>query len=210
MTARRAALVELSLFLALVVSFIWVWRDWAYAVPAIYTLGLGLTIATHVIHRESPRVLGFRLDNFGRAFKEAAIVTVPLVIVLTVVGLTTGRWSREALDPDRVGELALWALLQQYLLQAFIHRRTATVIHHTLARQLTVAAIFAGLHLPNPVLVPATFVAGFLFAVLYHRQPNIFVLALCHAAGSTTVAFAFDPGLLHNMRVGPGYFGLVG
>jgi len=120
--------------------------------------------------------------------------------------VATGPLSRSRFLMELQSALLVWGFFQQYLLQAYIHRRLAAVIERPLACELAVAAIFAALHLPNPVLVPITFVAGFVFAVLYRRHPNLFVLALCHALGSTSVAFAFDPDVLHRMRVGPGYF----
>ena len=206
MISRRAAGLELTLFLAIVFSFIWIWRDIPHAKLLIQVLGLGLTIGTHLLHRETPRALGFRIDNLVPALKEAAIPTLPIVGALVVMGISGGHWKSEALDPARFAELAGWAFLQQYLLQGFIHRRVSALIAPSLARDAVVGAIFAALHLPNPILVPVTFAAGTIFATLYRRHPNLWVVALCHAVGSTAVAFAFDPTLLHKMRVGPGYF----
>ncbi len=204
MITRRAAALELALFLAIVYSFIWIWREAPGAVTILYVSGLGLTIGTHILHRESPRRIGFRLDNLMPALRDAAVVVLPVVAVLLAVGWAGGYWSREALSADRFRDLAGWAFLQQYLLQGFIHRRIASILDR--GREPAVALIFALLHLPNPVLVPVTFAAGYVFAVLFRRQPNLWVLALCHAVGSTAVAFAFDPSVLRNMRVGPGYW----
>lgn len=206
MISRRAAGLELTLFLAIVFSFIWIWRDVPHAKLMVQVLGLGLTIGSHFLHRETPRAIGFRFDNLVPALKEAAVPTLPIVVGLVIIGVARGTWKDEALDPARFAELAGWALLQQYLLQGFIHRRVSALLAPSLARDAVVGAIFAALHLPNPILVPVTFVAGTIFAILYRRQPNLWVVALCHAVGSTAVAFAFDPTLLHKMRVGPGYF----
>jgi hypothetical protein len=41
--------------------------------------------------------------------------------------------------------------------------------------------------------------------MLFRRAPNIYVLALCHAVGSSAVFFGLDPEALHGMRVGPGF-----
>lgn len=206
MISRRAAAIELALFLAVVFSFIWIWRDIPHAKLAVQVLGLGLTIGSHVLHRESPRAIGFRFDNLVPALKEAAVPTLPLLAVLAGVSVHGGHWSPEALDPGRFADLAGWALLQQYLLQGFIHRRLGALVRPSFARDALLGAIFAALHLPNPILTPLTFAAGTILSTLYRRQPNLWVSALCHALGSTAVAFAFDPSVLRNMRVGPGYF----
>jgi len=205
--ARRAAAWELSLFLALVFSFIWLWAGaFPHSSLVIYVTGLGLTLASHVIHRETPEDLGLRFDNMLPALKDAAVPTLPLVALFTWIGYQQGYLRPDMLDPERFLRLCAWGFLQQYLLQGFIHRRMAHLIETPVRRELAVAGIFAALHLPNPVLVPVTFLAGYIFAVLYRRHPNLLVLALCHAVGSTAVAFAFDPASIHKMRVGPGYF----
>ena len=205
--SRRAALMELSAFLMLVFSFIWIW---AGAIPhaalVIYVAGLGITVTSHIVHRETPEDLGIRIDNLFAAAKDAAVPTLPLVALFSAYGLMRGSLTADALAPERFLRVAAWGFLQQYLLQGFIHRRLIALIESQLRRELTVAGIFAALHLPNPILVPVTFLAGYIFAVLYRRHPNLFVLALCQAVGSTSVAFAFDPSALHNMRVGPGYY----
>lgn len=202
----RLAAVELALFVALVLSFIWIWAGtFRHSNRLVLALGLGLTITTHLLHREKLADLGLRLDNLVPALKEAALPLVPLVSLLLLLGAANGTLNAAALDPGRFIEVFAWGFLQQYLLQGFIHRRVAILIPASPWREVTVGLIFSAFHWPNPVLVLVTFLAGYVFAVLFRRQPNLVVLALCHAVGSTAVAFAFDPGILHKMRVGPGY-----
>jgi membrane protease YdiL (CAAX protease family) len=202
-------LLELALFLALVFSFIWGWaHSFQRSRQLVLVLGLGMTITAHVRHRERPSDLGLRLDNVWPALRDAAIPLVPLLVLLGLRGWWLGHWRAEALSPSRFVELLAWGFFQQYLLQGYIHRRLMAVIRSPAWREVAVGLVFAALHIPNPVLMPATFAAGWVFAVLFRRHPNLPVLALCHAVGSTAVAFAFDPGVLHRMRVGPGYFRL--
>ena len=207
MTSKQAAAFELTLFLALVFSFIWLWsRAFPAASTVVYVLGLGLTLATHLIHRETPTDLGLRLDNLVAAAKDAAVPTIPLVTTFLVIGLVRGHPYTEALELERFLRGLAWGFLQQYLLQAFIHRRLAVIFARPLVRELGVAVIFGALHLPNPILALVTALAGYVFAVLYRRHPNLLVLSFCHAIGSIAVAFGFGPESLHKMRVGPGYF----
>jgi CAAX prenyl protease-like protein len=204
---RFAAAVELSLLLALVYSFIWLWaRRVPHPEIAIYVLGLGLTVTSHVIHRERPKELGLRFDNLVPSLAQAAAVVLPLVILILAIGAARGGWAWQPIDAGRFVRGYAWGFLQQYLLQSFIHRRVAALVERPLLRETAVGAIFASLHLPHPILVPATFLAGYVFATLFRRRPNILVLALCHVTGSTALAVAFGPQVLHQMRVGPGYF----
>ncbi|HKY32284.1 MAG TPA: CPBP family glutamic-type intramembrane protease [Candidatus Polarisedimenticolia bacterium] len=199
--------MELALFMGLVLSFIWLWaRAFEQASLVVYVAGLGLVFAAHWRHGERPADLGLRLDNLAPALKDAAVPALPLIALFGVIGWLQGHWSAEALGGERFARLLLWGFLQQYLLQGFIHRRLMELLPTPARRELATAALFALLHLPNPILVPVTFLAGYVFAVLFRRNPNLFVLALCHAAGSTAVAYAFDPEVLYKMRVGPGYF----
>ena len=202
-------LVELVIFIVLVFTFIWGWaHSFRGASRLVLVLGLGMTIVAHVRHRESPRDVGIRLDNVWPALKDAAVPVLPVIVVMVVRGWWLGYLRVEVLDPGRFFDLLGWGFFQQYLLQGYIHRRLMAVIPSNRAREATVGAIFAALHIPNPVLVPVTFLAGWVFATLYRRHPNLLVLALCHAAGSTAVALGFSPDALHRMRVGPGYFKL--
>lgn len=207
MTSKRSAAIELILFLGLVFSFIWIWsRSFPHASLVVYLLGLGLTLTTHLLHRETPMDVGLRFDNLLEAAKDAAVPTVPLVTTFLVIGLFRGHPYTDALDLERFVRGLAWGFLQQYLLQAFIHRRLAVLLQKQPHRELAVAGIFGALHLPNPILVSVTALAGYVFAVLYRRRPNLLVLSLCHAVGSIAVAFGFGPETLHKMRVGPGYF----
>lgn len=204
---RRAAAIELAILLTLVFSFIWTWAGtFPGSRVVIYVLGLGFTVATHLIHREGPAELGLRLDNLVAAARDAAIPTLPIVGFFLAMGYAKGHWHPEALDAERFLKVTAWGFMQQYLLQSFMHRRLQLLIRRPHLRDAAVGAIFALLHLPNPVLVPVTFIAGTIFAILFRRHPNLLILALCHALGSTAVAFGFDPDILHRMRVGPGYW----
>jgi membrane protease YdiL (CAAX protease family) len=71
---------------------------------------------------------------------------------------------------------------------------------------LAVALMFGSAHIPNPVLMVVTTLGGFLLAEIYARHPNIWPLALAHAVGGLLIAAITPPSLIHNMRVGPGYF----
>ena len=65
---------------------------------------------------------------------------------------------------------------------------------------------FALVHLPNPLLVSITFVAGLVSCTLYRRVPNVLVLGVAHAAISLVLFFALPASITHNLRVGPSYF----
>ena len=66
--------------------------------------------------------------------------------------------------------------------------------------------IFAGLHWPNPVLVPLTFIGGTAMSWLFSRERNIIPLTVGQALLGTLVWWVFPVAWHHGMRVGPGYY----
>jgi membrane protease YdiL (CAAX protease family) len=69
-----------------------------------------------------------------------------------------------------------------------------------------VALMFGAAHIPNPILMIATTAGGFLLAEVFARHRNIWPLALTQTVGGFLIAALSPASLIHNMRVGPGYF----
>jgi len=99
-----------------------------------------------------------------------------------------------------------WGLLQQYALQAIVNRQAQTLWGKGARSIIAVALMFALLHLPNLPLVLATFAGGLVWAYTYQKAPNLIALALSHCIMTLALIWAFSTHLLHNLRVGAGYF----
>jgi uncharacterized protein len=156
--------------------------------------------------------LGFRVDNFLRA----GGLLLPPVFVVTILFLLIGYFSGSGIDFLRwaSGKLLLvrlvlgfgWGLMQQYVLQAFINRRFVLIFGRGWASILLVAAIFAGLHLPNLWLTIITFAGGLIWAFVYQRVPNLFALAISHSVMTWVVISTIPASALHHLRIGFSYF----
>jgi CAAX prenyl protease-like protein len=207
------AFLEVACVVAFLVVYIWIIepRSRAYAMPG-FVLFFAFAFLLHLRHNDTAADLGIRLDTFKPAVLEAIVVIVPALILAATLGLRLG--GGVALDPGRT-LLAFvwgypWALFQQYGLQCVIGRRLAGLIRGEIAHDLTCAAVFGGLHLPNPFLTIVTFGAGYCFCALFRRCPNLFALALAHTLASTVLYHFLPLGITHSMRVGPAFFGSIG
>ena len=180
------------------------------AVPI--SLAFAFMICSHRLRGENLRDLGFRFDNFLRAGR---LLLLPMAVI-SVLCLLIGWWAGERMDFLRwhaerpiVGQLFLgfgWGFVQQYVLQSFINRRAQIIRGQNWLSVLIVAAIFAGLHLPNPWLTVVTFVGGLVWATVYQRAPNIFALALSHSVMTWMLVSTLPASTLNHLRIGFKYF----
>lgn len=147
---------------------------------------------------------GFRSDAMAPGLCWAVAMTLPVVALVIAAG-----WALETFQAFdhmllRFALLFVWALVQQFVLQTVIFREARKVYSPGKAVVLA-AGLFALVHLPNPFLVPATFLAGLGWCQLYDRHPHLVPLALSHAAASLAALTALGPGITGGMRVGYGY-----
>lgn len=101
---------------------------------------------------------------------------------------------------------AIWALEQQFILNSFFYRRFENLMGNNGKALVTTAVLFSLVHIPNPVLVPATLVGGLFFVAIFQRFRNIYPLAVAHALMGLTLAVSIPDHWLRHMRVGLGFF----
>jgi membrane protease YdiL (CAAX protease family) len=156
---------------------------------------------------DSWQAMGFRAANFGRSLWIAGAA-----LELAAVAIAVAARMHTLLVPG--GALAflatycayaIWAGVQQFLLQGVFLLRFLRLIPRPAAAALTASALFAVAHLPNPVLTPITFIWGFAACLLFLRYRNIYPLMIAHAILGITVAITIPGPVDHNMRVGLGY-----
>ncbi len=164
-------------------------------------------LLSHRERGETFRDLGLRTDNFLLSCRLLFLPTTLAVLVIVAFGWFTNQSSFGAPWRWRLAALPLWALFQQYVLNGFINRRAQMALGAGPKSIALVAIAFAVLHLPSPALAAITLSAGALWAHVYQRAPNLYALALSHAAASLSLALAVSPGWLNGLRVGFKYFG---
>jgi membrane protease YdiL (CAAX protease family) len=180
------------------------------AIPV--ALALALMFFSHHARNESFRDIGFRFDNFLKTARLLALPMVIAAVLCLIIGWRLGgtinflRWH-----PNRnlILQLVLgfgWGLIQQYALQGFLNRRAMSAVGKGWPSVLIIAAIFAGLHLPNPTLTIITFAGGVVWGAIYQRAPNLVALAISHSVMTWLVVSTLPPWALHHLRVGLNYF----
>jgi hypothetical protein len=165
-----------------------------------------LLVVTFIRDRETTGELGFRADNFLPALSHLALPLSLFILASVMIGLSAGTLRFGHKFFSMLFFIPLWALLQQYLLLAFVNRRMRMTFGEGKGSRLGTAAIFSILHLPNPVLMVACAAGGYIWVRGYERRPNLFASALTHTLASAFVANTLPGWLLKNMVVGYNYF----
>jgi CAAX prenyl protease-like protein len=204
--ARWATALEVLVVYSGILLYIWRWQA---AHPRVWMALLAVILLSHVAHRDTLRKLGLSLAEL-RSNAEFVLPIIALVYVpLAILGFARHVLALVAPDTQTILWFAgygVWAAFQQYLAQSYFHNRLLSVISNRHLSSALVALMFGGAHIPNPVLMVVTTIAEFIFSEAFARHRNIWPLALAHAAGGFLIAAISPASLIHNMRVGPGYY----
>jgi len=204
--SARAAAAEVAAFVALLLSYIWLWKGTfpgdRVAVVALY---FAIGLETHLRRGERPDEIGLRLDTFGAACGMAMRWLAPAIVAGLAAGRLLGGWAFPP-PPRAAADLAYsaaWGTLQQYGLACVLYRRLREALPGRLAPMLAAAGLFSILHLPNPLLMGVTLALGILACAIYERHPNLWALGLAHGLASFCLANALPGWLTLDWRVGP-------
>ena len=194
-------------FWALILVYEW-WIEPVAGLPMqrVCLLLLGLVpIASLYLHRDPPGEIGLWPAGLGRSAREVGAATLACVLPIAVLVLVV----RPPLDLGAFRYLPIyfvWGFLQQLALQAFVHRRLQQSLGRPRLAAVLAALLFGSTHVPNPVLVPATTIAGWIWCRLYMRTPNLWTLAASQAVLALLVLACLPAEWVHHLKVGPGYW----
>lgn len=204
--AQYATAVEVVLVFTGILLYIWRWqfhhpRSWLWLLAAV--------VLSHVIHGDRFRDLG--LGFSGMRGSAEIILPLAAAIYLPILLYFLAHGDLRLILPNlpalnRFLGYGAWCVIQQYLVQSYFHRRLMQVIRTPHLSAALVAVMFGACHIPNAVLMAVTTLGGYILAEVYARRRNIWPLALAQAVGGALVATLAPPALIHNMRVGPGYY----
>lgn len=188
---------------------------WIVAMPGLFAAMLMLN--SHKVRRESFREIGLSMWNFREALRLLALPTLITCLAIMMIGFISNSFHQTSHFEANLVVLPVWAVIQQYVLQAFIFRRMRWIfveqsaspeerIQQTRWAIMTTAAIFSLTHLPNLTLMVLTFLGALLWSWVYERAPNLFAIGLSHAIISLMLMTSMPPWFLPSMSVGYKHF----
>jgi membrane protease YdiL (CAAX protease family) len=195
---------ELAIGYGLILLVIWTPNPWQ---RPLYLAAAAFILVVSWRAFDSWAAMGVRVTNLLRSMWIAgAALLFSAVSVAFAARLHTLRpWQGPVELVQRFWGYAIWAFLQQFLLQIFFLQRFLRLVSSkNLAISLAVA-VFTAAHLPNPLLTTATLLWGLAACLLFLRYRNLIPLGITHAILGVTIALCFPGPVTHNMRVGLGY-----
>jgi len=159
-----------------------------------------------VIDRASLERLGLRLPKTFGASVVLGTSFATVVFLVAMVRWVGGQIPANPTWPSLhlTWQYFVWAMIQQFILQSFFFTRCEELFGSSAAVWVT-AALFAGAHLPSPILTTFTLVGGLFFCEMFRRYRSIYPIGIVHALLGLTIAMTMPDSLLHHMRVGIGY-----
>jgi membrane protease YdiL (CAAX protease family) len=204
MTDRRALWRQVLLVYGALEGALWTSGP---AQACLMVLTVALAVAWTLAEPRLQADLGLGRRSLGRGWWLAPVgAVVAGLILLAAWRLQTLRLPAPspAVAVSVVMSL-IWALLQQFLAQAFFFLRLERLLRSGGRAVFAAALLFSSAHIPNPVLVPVTLAGGLLLSAVFRRYRNLYPLALAHALVALSLAISIPESVLRDMRVGIAY-----
>jgi hypothetical protein len=207
--ARWMALAEVIFFYAMVQVVIWGGGRFRPGTLFLALALVALCIGSNLLHGDSRERVGLDPKHFWPCLRLVALVAVPVAIPLFLVGITKRfYWPWDL--PFALAGYPVWGFAQEYALLGFVNNRLEDGMggYENLLPWVN-ALLFSLAHLPNPILMTATFAAGMASTLIFRRHRHLVPIALGHALVGTGISLAFA-NINGSMSVGPGYLWRVG
>lgn len=200
----RRDLIELTSIYGLILLVIWTPRPWQWG---LWIVAAACLIGVIAMSYEGLHSMGLCTVNLRRSLWAVAVAAV---LALVAVGLSIRLHTLRMPDTPwsfvrHYGAYAIWAALQQLILQCFFLSRCLRITRNATVAAAVSAGLFALAHLPNPILTVITLVCGLASCLFFLRYRNLWPLAVAHAILGICIAITIPGHVDHNMRVGISY-----
>lgn len=208
MTCLKSVLDILDVVGMTILTELYIWH-WQFTHRRAWIVAPVWLAASFIIHRDTLRTLGWRIDNLKTSTRNAALLFGLFAMTLMGTGLIRRAPTHVPPNHGSVSHLAAYfgfCIFQQIVLNSLITNRLLELSSRIWLAAVLAGIVFAIVHWPNPVLVPLTFVGGAAMAWLFARERNILPLAAGQVVLSLLIWWAFPLSWHHGLRVGPGYY----
>jgi hypothetical protein len=202
---RTRRVAEAFTFALVSIAYIWVrplWWSWSLLIP------LALVVVSFVWHSETLESLGLSVRALA-----GAVAAWRWYLASCATSLLILTWLQTASSIHIIYRwcgYACWCVLQQFLFQNMAYRRLREGLGASWKTSGIAGALFAAAHIPNPILVPATFLWGTVSTRLFEARPSVPVLGVTQALLSAMLYVLTPVALNGQFRVGPGYWAALG
>ena len=189
-------------------SILFIWRL-QFVFPDFAWFLLGFLVLTFFIHRDRLQDLGLGSRGLIAGMKAVLAPTLIISIALVLSGTGLGTFTTGISNWTRLssfGRYFAWCLFQEFGLQSFFTNRILQVLKDPKKTAWASGVIFAAFHIPNPVLMPLTFLGGVILTRLFIKNRNLVPLALAQAIVGALTSAAIPVSWHHGLRVGPGFY----
>lgn len=205
-SAPRSTTPNQRMAQALAFSAATLFTIWCVRGPWLAAASVALLIAAFVmfwINGETTSSLGLAMEELVAAvvaWKWSLVILALALLVVAGKGLLSGHlWLR-------AGIYLAWCCLQQLLYQNVVYKGMRAKYGLRAVTWSASGVLFSLVHLPNPVLVPATLIWGVVSCRLFERRQSIFALGLLQMLLSNLLTWLVPAQYHHGLRVGPHYF----
>lgn len=206
--SRRRDFLELSGIYGLILLVIWTPTRYQ---AAMWCIAAVITIAVLAISFEGLESMGMCKANLYRSLWGVGLAAGVAVAAVALADRLHTLHTPATLASSLRHYLgyALWATVQQIILQCFFLMRSLRLMGNATMAAVFSACLFSMAHLPNPVLSVITLVCGVAACLFFLHYRNVWPLAAAHALLGIAIAITVPVNLDHNMRVGIGYLTYV-
>ncbi|MCI0354655.1 MAG: CPBP family glutamic-type intramembrane protease [Acidobacteria bacterium] len=205
----RRELIEIMVAYALIEAALWSEK----AAQIAWSVAAGIWIVG-VMFLRRPRIDTLGLGSQGL---RSSLWIVPAASALAAVMLAAANAAgtlhgvpASPLAWQRALLYLPWTFAQQFLVQSFFFLRLEHVLGSGGRAVAGAAVLYSAAHVPNPVLLPATLLAGLFFCQAFRRYRNLYPLAIAHALLGLATLMSVPEHLHRHMRVGIAYLSYPG
>ncbi len=201
---RRRDLLEVAIVYGMVLLIFWTPRPWT---DLLLVVAAASILAITLDSFDGLQPMGLCRANLFRSLwaVAAALAIAALAVMLAGRFHTLHVSGSSASFAEHFCAYALWACIQQVVLQCFFLSRLLRLLGDATSAAAMAATLFAFAHLPSPVLTLITLFCGLAACLFFLHYRNLYPLVIAHAILGISIAITFPASMLHNMRVGLSY-----